>query len=399
MTGLSLQTFAGMSSAQISWLFFDDSFELDSAGPVEDTINAVLEAESARDCLQPMMREMLKPAVVTKRFIGGVCFGQGWITGNSIGAGLDSDGQYFREMRITINTDMMGNVSTIVSVQNDSVLHIGTITELDGNTVSVTVQKALCSGILMAEAEEQVFMRCCTRCSSTGDKCGCAVNNYLMQAMGPRPSEITELRAMDLLGFFSGWSVGTWKMVEFEDISIPTLNIRYTTSPDQVEKYCSHREQISASMVSGANTNMGSYTLRSHTYSGSGSVSNARSSATTQYGCDCCTSVFKTSYDLKRHITSVHDKKRQHLCRICKRGFSQSGHRNEHERLVHSGLGHPCNICGNRFGVHSKLQRHIRSVHENVRTHQCGLCGKMFKEKNHLKKHTASHQKHDLYVI
>mmetsp|Transcript_5260 Transcript_5260/g.15716 ORF Transcript_5260/g.15716 Transcript_5260/m.15716 type:complete len:402 (+) Transcript_5260:115-1320(+) len=395
MAGLALQTFATMSAAQVSWLFFDECFEVSSVGPAEDTINAVLEVESGLDCLQPMMREMLKPTLVTKRFVDGVCFGQGCVTRKDIAGNLDSTDPLFREMRMTINTDAKGNTSTIVSVPNGDLVHVGSITAVNGNTLSVTVQRASRNGRLMGEVEEQVFVRCCARCGGAGSNCTCAVSSYLMQELELRPSNSLELRSMDLLGFFSEWSVGTWRMLEFKNVASPMLelNVRYTTDARQVGIYCSYLEQEGDRVTNDLESRADPSAVPSNPYSGLVSTIDGRSSTSSHYGCELCESSFKSSYDLKRHVESVHDKKRQHQCRFCKRRFSQSGHRNEHERLFHSGVGHQCNLCGNSFGVRSKLQRHIRSVHENIRTHQCDLCGKMFKEKNHLKKHTASHGK------
>ncbi|KAJ8901364.1 hypothetical protein NDN08_007210 [Rhodosorus marinus] len=80
-------------------------------------------------------------------------------------------------------------------------------------------------------------------------------------------------------------------------------------------------------------------------------------------------------------------------CRYCERRFYQSGHRNEHERTIHFGNGYKCKPCGILFGNKSKLDRHVRSVHNNVRRFECEECGFKFKEKCHLVKHAKAHER------
>lgn len=46
-----------------------------------------------------------------------------------------------------------------------------------------------------------------------------------------------------------------------------------------------------------------------------------------------------------------------------------------------------CVLCGSQFPDKSKLDRHVRGVHENVRPYVCDLCHYKFKEKSHLKRH------------
>ncbi|KAJ8901360.1 hypothetical protein NDN08_007206 [Rhodosorus marinus] len=107
---------------------------------------------------------------------------------------------------------------------------------------------------------------------------------------------------------------------------------------------------------------------------------------------DSCEMPFSSTYQLGQHMRSAHNQKREFSCRHCKRTFTQSGHRNEHERREHLGEGLACELCGKKFGVKSRMERHVRSVHENIRSHECGVCGSKFKQKSHLQKHERSHQ-------
>mmetsp|Transcript_7608 Transcript_7608/g.23067 ORF Transcript_7608/g.23067 Transcript_7608/m.23067 type:complete len:465 (-) Transcript_7608:118-1512(-) len=104
--------------------------------------------------------------------------------------------------------------------------------------------------------------------------------------------------------------------------------------------------------------------------------------------CGICGASFSRQYELRRHVTGVHYKRRNHGCPVCGKGFSQKGHLNEHLRLSHQGdRGHTCSVCKKKFASQSKVLRHVRAVHENVSQFMCGLCGKKYKEKSYLKLH------------
>ncbi|KAJ8901363.1 hypothetical protein NDN08_007209 [Rhodosorus marinus] len=116
-----------------------------------------------------------------------------------------------------------------------------------------------------------------------------------------------------------------------------------------------------------------------------------------KHKCQCGIS-FRTFYQLTRHKKWVHEGRKEYSCGHCSRRFSQSGHRNEHERQVHLRDALVCEYCGKMFGIKSRMDRHIRAVHENVRDHECTLCGKMFKERNHLQKHLRCTHSHESQV-
>lgn len=115
------------------------------------------------------------------------------------------------------------------------------------------------------------------------------------------------------------------------------------------------------------------------------------------HSCPQCPKAFSRAYYLRRHFNSVHVGWKPHVCSFCGKNFSQKGHLNEHTRGQHSNNTVKCDRegCMSQFGSQSKLTRHIRAVHDNVRLHDCEFCGKAFKEKSHLIKHYRSHQKKD----
>eukprot|EP00189_Rhodosorus_marinus_P000180 CAMPEP_0113955222 /NCGR_PEP_ID=MMETSP0011_2-20120614/1158_1 /TAXON_ID=101924 /ORGANISM="Rhodosorus marinus" /LENGTH=378 /DNA_ID=CAMNT_0000964777 /DNA_START=230 /DNA_END=1366 /DNA_ORIENTATION=+ /assembly_acc=CAM_ASM_000156 len=107
--------------------------------------------------------------------------------------------------------------------------------------------------------------------------------------------------------------------------------------------------------------------------------------------CPECGKRFPRECELRRHRTTVHEKRRDFLCPICGKAFGQRGHMNEHIRVRHSRSNVcQCRTCGKRFGNSSKLKRHVQTVHEKVRRFECQLCHGLYKEKSYLKRHMLS---------
>mmetsp|Transcript_12907 Transcript_12907/g.18553 ORF Transcript_12907/g.18553 Transcript_12907/m.18553 type:complete len:189 (-) Transcript_12907:1031-1597(-) len=105
------------------------------------------------------------------------------------------------------------------------------------------------------------------------------------------------------------------------------------------------------------------------------------------FKCESCHLSFRSVYELKRHRKNFHEGRREFPCSYCERDFSQLGHRNEPEKMDHCDEGKECNICGKKFPVESKLERHVRTVHEQIRNYECSTCGLRLKQKSHLMKH------------
>jgi len=104
--------------------------------------------------------------------------------------------------------------------------------------------------------------------------------------------------------------------------------------------------------------------------------------------CQICHTSFRRSYDLKRHMAAIHEKRRDFICPKCPKTYTQKGHLNEHIRMAHcEEPGLQCPVCKKQFGIKSKLERHISTVHENVRSFKCLECSKSYKERSYLKQH------------
>jgi hypothetical protein len=98
--------------------------------------------------------------------------------------------------------------------------------------------------------------------------------------------------------------------------------------------------------------------------------------------CHICGKFYKT--DLKRHVASVHKKKKPFKCLIksCKFAFADKSALRKHTSTVHEGKKplkpFLCTICGVRCVAKATLKFHIENVHEGKKLHMCPKCGKSF---------------------
>uniref|UniRef100_A0A7S0BI92 C2H2-type domain-containing protein n=1 Tax=Rhodosorus marinus TaxID=101924 RepID=A0A7S0BI92_9RHOD len=104
--------------------------------------------------------------------------------------------------------------------------------------------------------------------------------------------------------------------------------------------------------------------------------------------CELCSKEFKRKYDLRRHITTVHEKVRKFGCNMCDLRFLQRAHLTEHISCVHERRkSNFCAKCDLTFSSKSRLVRHDRAVHQKLRPYVCGVCNNKYFQRTDLKKH------------
>lgn len=107
-----------------------------------------------------------------------------------------------------------------------------------------------------------------------------------------------------------------------------------------------------------------------------------------KYMCEKCNKCFVQGWRLKRHM-QLHTGHYKFYCDICKKGFSDSTHYNEHKRN-HEGLKYHCDYCAKPFVTKRAYQYHL-SVHTGKYRFTCNICGKGFNDKPDLDKHVKYH--------
>lgn len=109
------------------------------------------------------------------------------------------------------------------------------------------------------------------------------------------------------------------------------------------------------------------------------------------YMCDLCDKKFDTFSQINTHIEENH---KPIICEICKSSLPNSHSYKQHYRLCKRQIKLKttiCNYCNKIYSNVSVLNRHMRTVHENIRDFSCNICEKSFTLKTHLIAHQAVH--------
>ena len=89
---------------------------------------------------------------------------------------------------------------------------------------------------------------------------------------------------------------------------------------------------------------------------------------------------------------------RIHECVECKKSFSRAENLRNHIHTVHEGKkNYKCKTCDKSFSRAQILKKHIHTVHEGHKDYKCNYCGKSFFTATHLKRHVHNiHEGHQL---
>ena len=114
-----------------------------------------------------------------------------------------------------------------------------------------------------------------------------------------------------------------------------------------------------------------------------------------KFQCPKCLKLFKTKRILKIHILRIHEKRKDYICKTCKKPFFTSTHMKRHILISHRDKqkDHICRICNKAFALKEYLKRHSDTVHEGLKkpkkrkNYCCKTCGRVFSRKGGLKTH------------
>ena len=107
-----------------------------------------------------------------------------------------------------------------------------------------------------------------------------------------------------------------------------------------------------------------------------------------QYFCSGCNKAYANLPSLTRHIENVHEGKRNQVCPVCGKSYTQDYikiHVKTHDDKVPA-QKFPCvfDNCGHKCNSEEKLFEHFKSYHEE---HHCDICGKMINGGKRLQEH------------
>nr|XP_029719877.1 zinc finger and SCAN domain-containing protein 12-like [Aedes albopictus] len=118
-------------------------------------------------------------------------------------------------------------------------------------------------------------------------------------------------------------------------------------------------------------------------------INNGRFSANaTSNVCWLCNRQLATDKAYREHLRGQYDRK--YVCSTCGRKFISHAGVVQHEKDIHliaETRSFPCDRCSTTFSKQIYLTKHIRTVHDNIRTESCSFCEKRFVNKRALKEH------------
>ena len=98
---------------------------------------------------------------------------------------------------------------------------------------------------------------------------------------------------------------------------------------------------------------------------------------------------------METHFKSVHEGKKQYMCSNCGSKFATKRYMLSHISHVHDKNKKSkriCSFCGKSYS-NINFNRHIASVHEQKKLHMCSDCGRRFYGKRDLQRHILVHEK------
>ena len=111
------------------------------------------------------------------------------------------------------------------------------------------------------------------------------------------------------------------------------------------------------------------------------------SSENCKYFCKKCQKSFLKKSILKQHIWTVHEKKKLLKCDICAMSFLSNKKLNNHKNKASCKIVNFCKECNKSFRKKSILKKHIQSVHEKKKFYKCDICPKIYSTNRNLNNH------------
>ena len=107
--------------------------------------------------------------------------------------------------------------------------------------------------------------------------------------------------------------------------------------------------------------------------------------------CSFCSKAFSTNSKLNDHLKRIHENKKDLKCNICAMTFSVSNDLRNHIKNVHKKQKKEknlkCDFCDKMFSEQGDINYHKKQAHTNEEIYNCEHCKKNYFSSNTLKRH------------
>jgi KRAB domain-containing zinc finger protein len=108
--------------------------------------------------------------------------------------------------------------------------------------------------------------------------------------------------------------------------------------------------------------------------------------------CEDCSAYFATANLYAKHVKTVHEDYRPHVCEDCARSFKVKKHLESHRRTHTGEKSFQCRHCEKSFAKEWTRTQHER-LHLGLKPYQCDVCDARYSQKTSLDCHVRTHHK------
>ena len=108
--------------------------------------------------------------------------------------------------------------------------------------------------------------------------------------------------------------------------------------------------------------------------------------------CDLCEKSFAENWQMKVHISEVHENNTRVNCKECGKSFARQNDLRIHMSSHTGERRYQCKMCDSNFTKQKSLRKHVIENHEPSKNLKCE-CGKIFPHESLLKSHERYHKK------
>ena len=98
------------------------------------------------------------------------------------------------------------------------------------------------------------------------------------------------------------------------------------------------------------------------------------------FTCEICEKTFSTNNSKDKHISTVHGEVKKFECNIYSKPFGLKHELMSHVENNHQAKDQKCKFCAKMFSNFGRLSQHITKIHEAQRNYKCDYCGKSFSQ-------------------